>query len=367
VNESLEVQKFLAGRSLSDLLTQYSVKHKRHTKHPNLVLLKYDQIASPMGVPLVRECRGIVLDEANGWSVVARAFDKFFNHGEGHAAPIDWGTARVQDKVDGSLCMLYHYAGEWHVATTGTPDASGPVNLSGMTFAGLFWQTFRAMGLPLPDTDMALVFELTSPYNRVVVRHAEPRLTLLAARSKTMGWQELPVQNFADVYPVVREHPLNTLADVLGTFQTLDPLQSEGYVIVDGAFRRIKAKHPGYVALHHMKGNGAGPTDKRLLEVIRSGESSELLAHFPEWSEAHARVSEAYEGLASELEAQYEEWKGIPVQKDFAMRAKDSRCSGALFSVRAGKVSDVRAFLREMRVESLLTTLGLKDTQEEQS
>lgn len=362
----LAVQEFLTEMSLSDLLTQYSVKHKRHTKHPNLVLLKYDQIASPMGEPLVRECRGIVLDEANGWSVVARAFDKFFNHGEGHAAPIDWATARVQDKVDGSLCMLYHYAGEWHVATTGTPDASGPVNLSSMTFAGLFWQTFRAMGLPLPDPDMVLVFELTSPYNRVVVRHFESRLTLLAVRWRSVGWGEMPVQHFADIYPVVREHPMNTLADVLGTFQVLDPLQSEGYVIVDGAFRRIKAKHPGYVALHHMKGNGAGPTDKRLLEVIRSGESSELLAHFPEWGEAHARVSGAYEGLASELAAQYEEWKDIPLQKDFALKAKDSRCSGALFSARSGKVPDVRAFLREMRVESLLTTLGLS-TQEEQS
>jgi hypothetical protein len=362
----LEIQKFLAANSLDDLRTRYSVKHKRHTKHPNLVLLKYDQIASPMGESLVRECRGIVLDESDGWRVVARAFDKFFNHGEGHAAPIDWATARVQDKVDGSLCMLYHHAGEWHVATTGTPDASGPVNLTGMTFAGLFWQTFRAMGLPLPDPDAVLVFELTSPYNRVVVRHAEPRLTLLAARSKAMGWQELPAQHFADTYPVVAEHPLSTLADVLGTFATIDPLQSEGYVVVDGAFNRIKAKHPGYVAIHRMKGNGTGPTDKRLLEVVRAGESSELLAHFPEWGDAHARISNAYEGLASELEAQYEEWKGIPIQKDFALKAKDSRCSGALFQVRSGKTPSVRAFLRDMRIEGLLSTLGLNDSQQQE-
>lgn len=361
----LEVQKFLAENTLEDLLTRYSVKHRRHAKHPNLVLLKYDQIASPMAEPLVRECRGLILDEANSWAVVGRAFDKFFNHGEVHAAPIDWSTARVQEKVDGSLCMLYHYAGEWHVATTGTPDASGPVNLSGHTFANLFWKAFHAKGLPLPDEEAVLIFELTSPFNRVVVRHAEPSLTLLAARSRAMGWTELPVRHFEDSYPVVREHPLPSLADVMDTFRTLDPLQQEGYVIVDAAFNRIKAKHPGYVAIHHMKGNGTGPTDKRLLEVIRAGESAELLAHFPEWGEAHGRVNSAYESLAEELAGQYAEWCGIPIQKDFALKACTSRCSGALFAVRSGKAPSIRAFLASMRVEALMQVLGLKEAQEE--
>lgn len=362
----LEVQRFLAEHSLADLLTRYSVKHRRHSKYPNLVLLKYDQIASPMAEPLVRECRGIVLDEANGWAVVARAFDKFFNHGEGHAASIDWATARVQEKVDGSLCMLYQYGAEdeWHVATTGTPDGSGPVGLAGMTFADLFWKTFCEMNLPLPSVDAVAVYELTTPFNRVVVRHAEARLTLLAARHRS-DWHEMPVRAVAHLQPVVREYPLTSIADVLDTFSTLDPLKSEGYVIVDAAFNRIKVKHPGYVAIHHMKGNGAGPTDKRLLEVIRTGESSELLAHFPEWSAAHARVSVAYESLAAELEAQYAEWKGISVQKDFALKAKDSRCSGALFAVRARKAPSIRAFLASMRLEGLLSTLGLKDSQEE--
>lgn len=362
----LHIQKYLAENSLSDLQRQYGVKHRRHTKHPNLVLLKYDQIASPMGEPLVRECRGIVLDEAKEWAVVARALDKFFNHGEGHAAEIDWSTARVQEKMDGSLCMLYHYADEWHVATTGTPDGCGDVNRSGMIFADLFWETFRAQGLELPLTTTVLVFELTSPYNRIVVRHLTPRLTLLAIRS-SVDWAEVPVRALAHILPAVQEHPLTTLEDVLGTFQSLDPLNTEGYVIVDAAFNRIKVKHPGYVALHHMKGNGLGPTDKRLLEVIRSGESPELLAAFPEWAPDVERIRSAYDGLCLELANAYAEWKDIPVQKDFALKATTTRCSGALFSVRAGKVAGVTEFLRKMRIEALVQILGLKDAPEEEA
>ena len=33
----------------------------------------------------------------------------------------------MQEKLDGSLCVAYYYQGDWHVATTGTPDAGGPV------------------------------------------------------------------------------------------------------------------------------------------------------------------------------------------------------------------------------------------------
>lgn len=377
-----KVQEFLRnGGTLAGLLERYAVKHRRHGEHPNLVLLKYDQINSPFSEPLARECRGIILDEADNWRVVARAFDKFFNHSEGHAASIDWKTARVQEKVDGSLCMLYWYGGKWHVATTGTPDGGGPVHGSSMTFAELFWRTFRAMGLRLPHEHdeswrrhrVSFVFELTSPLNRVVVRYAEARLTLLAARqidgahSCDPEYQqpELNVRHLADMYPVVREHPLQSFEEIAATFQALDPLTSEGYVVVDDAFRRVKVKHPGYVALHQMKGEGM--TEKRALEVVRAGETAEVLAAFPEYSEDFRRVSAAYEGLIAELERAYSAFRDIQEQKAFAAEALKTRCSAALFRVRAGKAASIREFLTTARIEMLVEILGLKSIPAEET
>ena len=143
----LHVQSYLRnGGTLDGLATELGIKAKRHQTHSNLVLLKYNQIESPMSSPIVQECRGIILDEADDWNVVARAFDKFFNYGEGHAAEINWQTARVQEKVDGSLCLVFFYKREWHVATTGTPDASGDVNASGKSFADYFWDTLNECG-----------------------------------------------------------------------------------------------------------------------------------------------------------------------------------------------------------------------------
>lgn len=48
-------------------------------------------------------------------------YKKFFNFGEDCAATIDWNTAKVQEKIDGSLISLYWYDDSWHISSTGCP------------------------------------------------------------------------------------------------------------------------------------------------------------------------------------------------------------------------------------------------------
>ena len=256
----LHVQRALrsGAHTIDSLESTYAIKAKRHRSHPNLVLFKYNQIESPFGERIVQECRGIILDESDGWRVVSRAFDKFFNAGEGHAAEIDWSTARVQEKLDGSLCTLFHYADDWHVATSGTPDASGRIGPLERDFASLFWEAYHSTAESLlPGVrDFCFYFELTSPHNRVVVPHTETRLTLLGARHLEGGIEIGPDVASVMLYdfPYVREFPLSGSESVAASFATMSPLKQEGYVICDATFNRIKVKHPGYVALHHAKG-----------------------------------------------------------------------------------------------------------------
>ena len=365
----MRVVEFLrSGGTLADLETRYFIKTRRHSTHPGLVLLKYNQISSPFAEELVRECRGLILDESNGWRPVARAFDKFFNHGEQLAAPVDWDTARVQEKVDGSLCVLYHYAGEWHVATTGTPDASGPVEGNRFTFAELFWRTFEAMSpkgrdflLPA-DIQRVFMFELTTPYNRVVVPHTECHLTLLGVRDmETMA--EEHASDWDELYPTVRNFPLQSFDDITASFEVLEPLRQEGYVVVDDAFRRVKVKHPGYVAIHHLKGE-QGPTLKRMLEIVRSNEGMELLVHFPEWRIIYDKAAAKLDALVTELESDYsrisEAIGANGAQKEFALLAAKTRWSAALFQKRAGRVATVRESLAAMPLDRLAGLLDIR-------
>lgn len=355
----LQIQRYLRNSgSILDLATKLGISAKRHRQHNNLVLFKYNQIESPMADPIVQECRGIILDENDNWNIIARAFDKFFNHGEGHAAQIDWKTARVQEKVDGSLCLLYPYQGEWHVATTGTPDASGDVNKQGLSFTDYFWQTMGDKEVMRQVTsDFCFMFELTGPINRVVVPHSVATLTLLGARN-IETWQEVhpsEVSHFFPEIPIVKEFPLQDIKDILSSFEHISPLTQEGYVIVDASFNRMKVKHPGYVALHHAKD---GMTTKAFVEIARSGETSEVISAFPEFKPLLEEVQKRYNQLLLELEVDYTTHREISVQKDFALAIKNSRCSAALFQLRAGKVRSVREFLAKCHIDIMMRTLG---------
>lgn len=378
-----EVVKYLRkGGALGDLLKSYAIKATRHKEFPNLVLLKYNQIDSPMGVRLVQECRGLILDEANDWNVVSRPFDKFFNYGEGHAASINWRSAQVQEKLDGSLMQLYWYQGAWRVATSGMPDASGEVNGCGFTFAELFWRVWKEKGYALPDPghmSRTFLFELMTPYNRVVVPHKENRLVLIGVRERNGDEYNLYSDFFSGHgWERVRFFPLQTVEDVEATFRTMDPLHQEGYVVVDNYFDRVKVKHPGYVAIHQLR-DGFGP--KHLLEVIRSGEKSELLTYYPEWTEHFRSIEEKYVDLVVKLELDYVQATmatacsvpmGVAVsparlQKEFASHAVKSQMSGALFSLRAGKVASVKQYLAEMNIKSLMEALKMKDDEPQEA
>ena len=86
------------------------------------------------------------------------------------------------------------------MATSGTPDASGQVNMGEITFADLFWRTMHRMKLSVPEPnahtntlermrDYCFSFELTTPWNRVVVPHKEEKLTLIGVRPPGQCWR----------------------------------------------------------------------------------------------------------------------------------------------------------------------------------
>lgn len=363
----LAIQQYLRSGNTLASLSEKQIKHRRSSRHPNLVLLKYDIFAN-FGDPIVRECRGIILDEADDWRVVSLSFFKFFNYGEGHAADIDWSTARVQEKLDGSLCVMYHYAGEWHIATSGTPDAMGEVRGSGVqeslqqstgrTFAKYFWDTFKAEGGQLPPPgceNMCFAFELMGQANRVVVVHDRDWLRLLAVRDRVTG-EEFSIEERWGLVKIspVRSFGLTSVKEIFDSFEHISPVCQEGYIVVDGKGQRIKIKHPGYVALHHAK-NGMSP--KAFAEIARQGEVPEVIAAFPEFAPLLEDARAKYLVFMEKCQADYDRIKGIPVQKDFALEALKTPYSAALFHLRKGK--DLRELAKSVTLDTFMSWIGM--------
>lgn len=361
---TLHIQTYLRnGGTVESLHNEFGITAKRHRTHTELILFKYSMIDSPMGNPIVQECRGIILNEDDNWNVVFHSMDKFFNYGEGHAAIVKFKTSSCQEKVDGSLLGMYLYKGAWEVCTSGTPDASGEVNASGKSFRDYFNEAlnYRFNNGEADTNNFNYWFELTGPLNRVVVVHDKVGLTLLGARNIHTGKEVHPstVAHLFPGIPVVIEFGLQSIEDVIRTFDTMSPLKQEGYVIVDADFNRIKVKHPGYVAIHHAKD---GWTIKSCVEVVRSGEMTEVtatvLTTYPEYKPMLDDAKQRYDALIEEIEAEYKANQNIPAQKDFALAIKNSRCSGALFQLRAGKVKSIREALAKCNLDVVMRLMG---------
>ena len=331
----LAIQKYLAEHGLEKAINTFELKSRDYN---HKILLKYDQLSSAtlMAFPEVQDCRGIVL-EKNTWKVMSLAFRKFFNAEESNAAKIDWNTASVLEKLDGSMIQLYYdwIDSKWYAGTTGTANGEGEVNnQDGSTFNQLFWRTLEnkySFETDSLNKDYIYVFELTTPYNIVVKPHGESSVTLLTVRDRVTlrekSMSELAVISESLGVHLVKTFDMNVrnAGQLMSTFNGM-PWSEEGYVVRDGNNNRIKVKNPAYVAVHHLKGKTA---EHNIMTIVKTNEIEEFAATFPERAEELYRLKENYNALLTKLNNAWEELKPqAPVDKD---KADQKRYAMAVF------------------------------------
>lgn len=365
----LELQKLLLQDGLDGLLP-LGIKARSHPKYPNLVCFKYDQRGSPMSIPAVQQARGIILDGGREWAVVSMSFVKFFNLGEPLAVELDWETARIEEKYDGSLLCLYGYEGAWQVQTSGTADAGGKVvadvrSSGNQTFAELFWSVFERLGYKLPSSELlgrhTFAFELMTPQNRVVVPHLAARLVLIGVRDLHTLEEQDPALwatklgfEGARTFTLTREGMLQAAAN-------LPAREGEGFVVRDAQFRRVKVKGDAYVRAALIKESF---TPRRALAVVLAGEQSEFSVHFPEYSPLLAQLESAIERFEEAVQTEYQRLAPLESVKEFALAAQKSSFSVVLFALRKGQATSPRDVLNratETQRERLLEPFGLPD------
>jgi hypothetical protein len=321
----LSIIRYIRENGLARAIEDFKLKAR---VYEDKIHLKYNQLESNMALEEVQDCRGLIL-EKDTWKIIAMSFRKFFNFGEGPAATIDWNTARVLEKVDGSMMEVYFdwHKSEWFAATTGTAEGEGEVNNKmGTTFNQLFWQTFRKYSADESylTKGFTYVFELTTPYNIVVKPHGVDGITLLAVRNNESlvesNYKELLVIGKKINVPVVKSFDLNkgNFDELIKTFEGM-PWSEEGYVVIDGNFNRVKIKNPAYCAVHHLKGKTA---EHNILTIIKTNEIDEFAATFPDRREELYRLKAAYDALIEKLE---KAWEVLDVKKSKDITAGEKK------------------------------------------
>jgi hypothetical protein len=377
----MHVQTYLLTHTFAELAREHGV-YASLSADARKASITYDQIEARESDPLASQCRGLVLareghapfaiDAVVGPTrVVARPFDRFFNHGQHGADAADMlgrpGT-RVCEKVDGTLCIVYFddHQGRWHVATRSVPEADKPIGgMAGstdktMTFRGLFERaldeshalSFDAFTAALRP-EVTYLFELATPFNLVLVHHPKCAAHFLGARLR--DGTELPPDGFAHLpTPHAASHPCASMADLLALITARPPTESEGVVVVDAGFRRVKVKSPAYVALHGLKDSVAN-SPRRLLELILLGREDDAFPLLPTAVREHGelmraryaltvrRIDDAYDRLIAEA-------TGDNPRKAFALAVQRERLPIAPMMARyVGQCAGLRAWVDRKR------------------
>ena len=283
-----------------ELLTQepYYIKIKEDGPY---VIFNYDQIRSDFNNPIVREARGIIFRREDWSHPICWGFNKFGNWGESWVKDIDWSTAFVSEKVDGSLIKYFYDDGDWHIATNGTIDAFkaelGDVRMPnfGMYFVNTLYKYYDYLTDFEDDLDKNLtyMFELVGPYNRVVVPYEEQDIYFLGARDKYTGieFNCSPLNAKAlgmSRFKLPKQYPFNTLEHCIKVTENF-PWDAEGVVACDAQFNRVKIKSPAYVLAHFARNNNV-INRKHLINVILANEVEEFLCYAADYGEELEKV-----------------------------------------------------------------------------
>lgn len=301
----LELQKFMQGHENWAELLAAEPYNLKISYDNDLVMFKYNQLTADFSIPLVCEARGIIFENKPPYRVVCWPFEKFFNYGEPHAAQIDWSTALVQEKIDGSLMKVYYWNGEWKLATNGTinayvaPLGDGDVFKSYGDLWDSIWPDWRNAMNKNADKECTYMFEMVSPYNKVVIPYQKSEIYFLGWRDNVVGYELFPTDSMIFQYrPIPNRYPLNSLDEVIAAASSL-PWDQEGYVVCDGEFNRVKIKSPAYLVAHYAATNGV-ITKKRLIKIILAHEEDEFLVYCSEYKKAIDEIKEDMRALEDE-------------------------------------------------------------------
>lgn len=371
----MEIQEFIRSfnnieEANAKLTEDLHIKVKEVELRPSMwrrdtvYIYNYDMIESPRDNRICQEARALILDaKAN---VVSISLPRFFNLGEGPAAKLDWESAMGEEKLDGTLIIVYNHWGRWFIQTRQTARAEGDVHIGvkgipcDKTFFDLAHETLcRKFDFPfLPfHRYFCYVFELVSPYNRQVTPYDETDLALLTIVDKIRiaEMERYAVDDFATMHKFRRPKvfKITDKSSILKEMGKLGALE-EGFVIVDEHFNRIKIKNKDYLAVYRAINAGNEKTGKNWADIILTGDYAEIRSYFPEYVDALDIYQDVLMTLIVEAEHLWKENKNTEGRKAFALKVKDHPLARILFELRDGKINNVRDGIHNINPKILI-------------
>ena len=390
----MNIIKYLKEHGIEKLKEEFSITVR---EYDDRYVLNYNQIESPRFNPIVDECRGLILDK--DFNILCRSFQRFYNVGEGtnnkglsvripsfdgeEIQKMEIEDARILHKMDGTLINFYYdyINGKWQHSTRGTAFAEGDTGFD-ITFSELVKKadSYQSILRYLDDNisytmECTFIFELTSPYNRIVTPYDKIELTLLAIKCNENGEEanSIDIQDFANSMdcPYPQFYLADSFEKLLELVENFPSLQ-EGVVLSwfdlkNYKINRLKLKNTKYCAIHNMRSNGQ-ISPKRVLILVAQNEHLEYLNYFPEDQKFFDLVENSLNEYKEINLDFYDSIKDIESQKDFAIKVQENKeiHPALMFQLRKGMTFDEIVKKQLDNVKTFANVLKLKEKFKEQ-
>lgn len=248
-------------KSLNGFLKHVETGYIRMVERDDLVLFNYTDACTFDKVwdEFTMQARGIIFEKETG-TCVARPFGKFFNYSE-HEGLFGRDAIRklleqphyIQEKMDGSLGIIYWWKGRWSVATRGSFTSDQALRGA---------EILKRYNLPADTkrtlSSLTILVEVIYPENKIIVPYGdEEKLVLLAIRHNQRGkylkhgWLNLVASETG--FPLAKRHDI-TIAHAVEQ-QSKIPYTNEGWVVVFEDGTRLKIKGDDYMRIAKFKAN----------------------------------------------------------------------------------------------------------------
>jgi hypothetical protein len=200
-------------------------------------------------------------------------------------------------------------------------------------------------------------FELTTPYNRIVVDYKKCGITLLSVRNMTT-LEEVDPNNMSLslTVPIVEAHTYTNVDELVNWVSSLNPMEHEGVVVRDSNFNRIKVKNAAYVAASKIR-DSLATSPRNCLGLILLGKDDDAASFLPQ--EIQNNLISLKEQFVVWLKKQEELMQIIvaeaqaiaPDKKTFALTVQKYQPSipAMLFNIYDGKSNSVKDFIEKNR------------------
>lgn len=316
LNELMSIEK------LEQYIAEGMVSKRKHPSLP-LYILNYTAATQFAWTwdEVTLNCRGLVVDE--DYNIVARSLPKFFSY-EQLAGKLPEGEFVVEEKMDGSMLLVFNYKGEMVTATRGSFESEQAIK--GKEFLPANFEI---------NEGYTWVFEIIYPENRIVCTYDYSGLVLLTIVDKA-GIEYPNVTAYAELFNFKRPkvYSFNSLEDIL----SYEEPNLEGFVLrYYKTGERVKIKLEEYKRLHRLL---TGFNEKDVWEAMKTGTLAQVLEEVPD--EMYDFVKKVEEELMENFneikDTVEEEFVDLGDRKENALHYATCKFPGLLFAKLDGKV-----------------------------